>query len=235
MILFIAVIWLIEALSATAAPWVVTSYIEVDISAVPGEPGAAQTITNFVSPTANPLPTALGTATIADEFYSDLDIVEIFLPSDAGSIVNANTISTTTIETDFYVPVTYHPFTTCSGKKWTYITTVSVYVPLPAQPFLTPLATSTSTSSLTVTVDGDPQVETFTTVSALLDPSAIPSDEYSSVSSANEPGGVKLCISPTSTQATVSASATALVSSYGITCGTDNPTCEDCTYYTEYW
>lgn len=232
MISFVAVIWLFEAFLATAAPYVVTSYIEVDIPTVSG---AAQTITNFISPTASPLPTALSTVTISDQAYSYLDVVEIFLPSGAGSVITTNGISTTSIETDFYVPITYHPFSTCSGQKWTYITTVPVYVPVPAQPFLTPLVSSTSATSYTITINGSTQTESYPIISALLNPIDVPSDEYSSISSANQPDGVTLCINPTETETTASESATATVSSYGITCGQDNPTCEDCTYYTEYW
>jgi hypothetical protein len=174
MISFVGVICILEALSAAAAPYVVTSYIEVDISTIPGytlsaftEPGATQTVTNFISRTASPLLTALSTVTISDEFYSYLDVVEVFVPSGAGLVVATNSISTTPIETDFYVPVTYHPYSTFSGKKWTYITTVSIYVPLPAQPFLTPLATSTTTTSSTISIDGLPEAEAFTTVNAL--------------------------------------------------------------------
>lgn len=235
MICFIGVILLLQTLLVTAAPWVVTSYIEIDLVTIAAEPGVTQTtaISNFVTPTASTLPPALSTVTISDQNYSELDVVEIILPSGAGAPMIPN--NSTVIETDFYVPVTYHPFSTCSGKKWTYITTVSVYVPLPAQPFLTPLATSTSITSFTVTVDDTLQVEASTTVTALLDPSDIPSDEYSSISSENQPGGVELCTSPTETKATVSASATGAVSTYGIICGNDNPTCEDCAYYTEYW
>jgi hypothetical protein len=233
MIFFIKLVLLLQSFLVITAPWVVTSYIEVDIITIAAEPGGTERISNFITPTAGSLPPALSIVTISDQNYSDLDVVEIILPSGAGSPITPN--NTIPVGTDFYVPVTYHPFSTCSGKKWTYITTVYVYVPLPAQPFLTPLATSASITSFTITVDGTLQVEASTTVSALLDPSDVPSDEYSSASSENQPGSVELCTSPTETKATISASATAAVSTYGITCGKDNPTCEDCTYYTEYW
>ncbi|KAF8848206.1 hypothetical protein BDZ45DRAFT_681379 [Acephala macrosclerotiorum] len=241
MILRFILILLLEALSIFAAPWVVTSYVEVDISVYSGYTntgigtisgqtysGRTTSTTRFVSPTGTTAPSGLTTLTTTNQYYSDVTVVEIVLPSGSGSTVFASFGGDESAVTEFYVPVTYEPFTTCKSK-WKFATEVPIDVPTPVQPHLTPLAVSTLISNYSVSETSTTFTNYYTTVSALLNPTDVPDDAYKSASSEYQPDGVSLCVSPTTTA--IENTATETVSSEGISCGKDNPTCEGCDYY----
>ncbi|CZR68268.1 uncharacterized protein PAC_18167 [Phialocephala subalpina] len=240
MILQFASILLFKSLSVYAAPWVVTSYVQIDISVYTGytssgigtnpgdtQSGTTYSWTDFISPTGTVAPSGLSTLTTTSG-YSDVNIVEIVLPSGAGSTISPSFGGDDGVVTDFYVPVTYEPFTTCKSK-WKFATEVPISVPSPVQPHLTPITVSTSTSSYSVSEILTTFTNYYTTVSALLNPTDVPDDAYKSASSAYQPDGVSLCVSPTTTA--IENTATETVSSYGISCGKENPQCEGCSYY----
>jgi hypothetical protein len=212
--------------------YVVTSYIEYEpIISTLTKSGSTQlyTITDklAVTPIASSF-SALSTSTetITDEFLS---IVEIVLPSGAGSVISRSAPGTTGANIEYVVVLTYTAASSCTGTSWTISSTVPVYLSSPVTPFITPTSTSVSA---TTEIDFTSTYR-YTDYFAFLNPSDIAYDQLTSLSSEYAPYG---CASPISysygsypTSYSYGSYPTGLPDPSTVPCSSENPSCTNCT------
>ena len=222
------------------APWVVTSYYEVDI-VTPYSTGRTITISLPISPTVAVLPSPITVSTSIGA--EDLTVVEIVLPSGAGAQQTYDPSHLSAPLREFYVMVTYSTIETCIGTtlELTTTSTLSLFVPFEVKSILNGSTIGTST----MTDFGD----NFEIISILANPSDIDPSVLSSASSLYAPytwnsscthstttfktATVSLSASRTATAATSTATFDGTTED-NIKCGKSNPNCDGCTYWVEY-
>ncbi|KAI9851523.1 MAG: hypothetical protein M1838_003477 [Thelocarpon superellum] len=188
--LFVA--WSASCTLVRAAPWLATNYYGVITSTfAPGftnglvtESPILDTDTVSITPTATPLPTPLSTSTSIDSFESVTE-VNLYFGAGAGTAVS-ETIDFSLLVTDYYVNLTYTAPSSCTDK-WTLTTAAQVFVPGEAANAVTATATSTSVGSV---------LNAMTVINAFVNPTALPSDVLSSISSQNSYLGIYPCTPP---------------------------------------
>lgn len=219
----LALLWLGHILPIFAAPgWVVTSYIDysyytihqyTDIDDTPQlttRTFAATTETMILNISPTKTFSALSTITTDAGYNHHLTLVEVVVPTDAGALITHDPYANVKNVTNFYVPITYKPATSCK-VTWIYITTVRINIPDAVETYLTPLPLTTITSTVLYTYTSPSSTRTaeiLTYAEALLNPADIPDDVYSSISSDNKPYQIAYCSSPTKTTTSIKATST---------------------------
>ncbi|RDW78250.1 hypothetical protein BP5796_06102 [Coleophoma crateriformis] len=199
---------------AAPAPYVVTSYVQVSVYTYGGEsdayttyPTTEYTYTEEVVPTATPVTNAISTATDASS-YADVTLVNIILPPGSGRTTTANYDGySSTTSTSYVVPVTYTPSATCTGQNWTFVTNLPVDIPSIVQTQLTPATITPTVASYTYYYDNN-RITRTTAMIAVLDPTDVPADTISSLSSDYAPYYMSYCYTPTTYCETSLATAT---------------------------
>lgn len=200
-------------ISAAPAPYIVTSYVEVSVYTYAGEtdtyttyPATEYTFTDEVIPTATPVANAISTATDASS-YAEVTIVNIILPPGSGRTTTADYSDYTPASyTSYVVPVTYTPSAICTSQNWTFVTNVPIDIPSIVQTQLTPATISPTVSTYTYYYDSG-RISRSTVMLAILNPTDVPADSLSSVSSENEPYYMRYCYTPTTYCQTISSTA----------------------------
>jgi len=189
------------ALGVSAAPYFVTTYIELSVYTEDGFTNSRTTIpetiyteTEAVVP-ATPV-SAIATITTAAE-YTHVTILDVVVAS--GKPVSYN-YDSTYIDTSYVVPVTYTPDPTCTGHNWTYTTNVPVYVPGIVS--LSPVTVSSSATTYSY-LHYNPTPTT--NLVAVLNPTDVNADDLASASSEYAPYGISYCYTPTTYCPTASA------------------------------
>lgn len=194
------------ALQASAAPYIVTNFVELSIYTEPGftnlrttEPASLFTYTRTVEPASS----VNGISTItASENYAEVTIIDIVV---SGPIAT-KTPSTSTyditdpdfystymdIQTQYVVPITYLPNSSCTSQSWTWSTNVPVDIPSIVS--LSPVSLSTSTSVYSYQFLNP---TTTTEVFAILNPTDVAAADLSSASEEGKPYGLSYCYTPT--------------------------------------
>lgn len=244
--MFLALIGLLQAISVSGEPWVVTSYMQESFITAPGTTLA--TSTNFIVP-ASPVPPALATETIIEtgDDYVRLTKIHILLPPTVK--VATTTLapsSQSSLPTYYHVPITYTPQSKCSAT-WEYVTIVQILVPPEVRPQLVPwtiITSSTTYRSPWGTLTGT-DISASTEIDAVLYPTDVADDVYFSASLFALPNQIRSCEHPAISQPTttyppgpsraVPTKPVTGVSTYGIKCGADNPQCIFCFKVKQNW
>ncbi|KXX78588.1 hypothetical protein MMYC01_204479 [Madurella mycetomatis] len=160
---------------ALATIWSVTSYFVLSAISEPLRSTCTEscrmwtyttvlTVAPKVTPTASPISSRTTTDT-----YDDVEVVSLYVPG--GAVPESDIITTTDdynpdVYTNYMVPVTWTAPETCTSS-FTVATYASVDVPYQVTPYLTPTATSTSTTVYS-------SDSTITWLTMVLDPTDIP-------------------------------------------------------------
>ncbi|KFY82372.1 hypothetical protein V500_10588 [Pseudogymnoascus sp. VKM F-4518 (FW-2643)] len=189
-----------------ASPYVVTSYFENIVSKYDDytyrgaytttiEEGRTVTRLVNVKPTATAIST-LSVATATDEYYSDVTVVNVLLPTGAGEPVtyDYSATATTTSYYGYYFHLSYTASSSCA-TPWVYTTTAGAYLP----PMITPTPTSVSTSYSQYQAFGTTRTYYF----AFIDPTILPASSLSSIKSEYAPYFTASCTVPYSYQTDV--------------------------------
>lgn len=199
------------AICVSAAPYIVTTYVELSVYTDDGftdlettVPESVYTYTEAVVP-ATPV-SAIATLTASAE-YADVTILEVVVES--GSPVTQNDYDSTYIETSYVVPITYTPDPTCTSQNWTYTTNVPVYVPDIVS--LTPVTISSSATTISYLYYNPTPT---TDLVAVLNPTDVNADNLASASSEYMPYGMSYCYTPTSYCASGTASAASCTTTF---------------------
>ena len=238
---------LLHAICISAAPYIVTSYIEVSAYTYSGRtdsyttrPASVDHETEAVIPMATPVLNALSTST-DDLSYAEVTIIDAILPFGSGatpSINNDYESYSTPTYTSYVVPITYTPSPTCTGQSWTFVTNVPVEVPLIVQTQFSPITVSASATTYSY---ADGRLTRTTAMVAILNPTDISADDLASASSEGQPDGLSSCYTPTTycaTQLSVPTCTTAFTYDYGTlgSSGSSNYPAEyDSCYYGDCW
>ena len=198
------------ALSVLAAPYVVTTYVEISVYTEEAftdfettVPASLDTETFSVVPAT---PVSAITTLTASAGYADVTLVEIVVPSGAPASENYD-YDSSYVDTSYVVPVTYTPEATCTSQNWTLTTTVPVFVPFIVS--LAPVTVSTSASTISY-----PTPLTAIYVVAVLNPADVDADDLAAASSDNMPYEMSDCYTPTSYCATGTASAASCTTTF---------------------
>ncbi|KAJ5261452.1 hypothetical protein N7478_012047 [Penicillium angulare] len=211
-----------------ARPWIVTeAYEQVRVTEYDyyyeTEDPTITTSIQEIQPTISPLPEALSTITSIDS-SSDVTIIQKLYPTSVGTPVYYNYYDDDTDEyhyTVYVVNITYTAPTSCSSD-WTTTSAVPVYPPDGVESLLPTTARSTSVS----VDDSEPfSPTTYTYDYIFVEPTQVPSDTYSYLSSEYYPATMEdTCGYPYNSDSSSSSSSSSSNS--------------DCTYYygcSGYW
>jgi len=192
------------ALTVSAAPYIVTSYVVLSVYTESAytyyggrstEPESYRTYTDGVAkPTASVSVLSTMTESAA---YADVTIVYEVLES--GSPVSRTYASNdlSAVYTSYVVPITYSADSTCSGQSWTLSTNVPVTLPAIITP--TPVTAITSTTTYPYGYYKEPQ-QTY--VVAVLNATDVDASQVASASSYYAPSYMEYCYTPTTTCST---------------------------------
>ncbi|CAG8960342.1 hypothetical protein HYFRA_00012416 [Hymenoscyphus fraxineus] len=200
---------LLHALNVLAAPYIVTSYVELSVHT---QYNGVKTYTKPVvlPSTITAPPSAIATSTRADKYYTHVSIVDIVLSPGLGKSPSYDyEDSEDVLYTTYMVPLTFNAPTSCSSTSWAFTTTVAVYIPPPVRGKIN--AATLSTSASTYTYEHRNPVPT-TNVIAILNPTDVDPSDLASASSKHSryyyytrytsPGGLNTLASPTSSSET---------------------------------
>ncbi|OBT63744.1 hypothetical protein VE03_06149 [Pseudogymnoascus sp. 23342-1-I1] len=189
--------------TVVASPYVVTSYYENKVSTYDDytyegvyttSVEAGDTITRLVNvkPTATAIST-LSADTTTDDYYDDVTIVNVLVPTGVGEPITYDRYATTTTTSyyGYYIKLSYTAPTSCA-TEWVYTTSAGAYLP----PMITPTPTSVSTRLTQYEAFG----ETSTYLYAFIDPTVLPTSSLSSIKSNYAPYFTSSCTVPSSYQ-----------------------------------
>jgi hypothetical protein len=179
----------------SAAPWIVTSYYELDLYTAEGYTDTDFGITYSatiesqiveITPTASVSPLTTSTIVISNDEYDGgpITVVEVLFPSvpaaAAATTTTMEAVATSTrVYTSYYVNLVYTAPASCS-TSWVSTTAVPVDVPYEIEGAIKPTSVSTSYS----TDNSQPfQPVTITQAMAYIAPSQLPSSSLSELSS----------------------------------------------------
>ncbi|CZR56413.1 uncharacterized protein PAC_06301 [Phialocephala subalpina] len=183
------------AISVSAAPYIVTSYVVLSVYTEDGFTNSRTTypesLYTYTRPVVPATPVNAITTITTDASYAEVTIVDIVVESGSRVSYTYNTDSTY-LDTSYVVPVTYTPDATCTSQNWTFTTNVPIYIPDIVS--LTPV--TTSLSATTYSYLGYRPTPT-TDVIAVLNPTDVNADDLASASSEYAPYGMSYCYTPT--------------------------------------
>lgn len=200
------------ALCASAAPYIVTTYVELsvyteDYGYTDSEttiPASVYTYTDAVIP-ATPV-SAIATLT-ESAGYADVTVIQVVVES--GSAVTQNNYDSSYTQISYVVPVTYTPEPTCTSQNWTFTTNVPVYVP----DIVSLPAVTTFTSATTISYEYYSPTPT-TGLVAVVNPTDVDASDLAAASSEYMPYGLSYCYTPTTSCATGTASAASCTTTF---------------------
>lgn len=232
---------LLHALCASAAPYLITSYLELSVytrtgttrTGITTRSESLITYTEEVQlpATVTAAPAAITTYTTADSYYTHVSVVNVVLSKGVGETIPYATYKTDTetinsYYTTYMVPVTYHAPASCAATSWDFVATVSVYVPPPVRTLITPATITTTVSTYSVAhLNPSPTTRVY----VILDPKDVDVDDLSSASSsyATQNPRITRCTSPTSSSA--------LATSTGSSGSSSGSTSSSSGYYSGYY
>jgi uncharacterized membrane protein YgcG len=129
--------------------------------------------------------------TTVNQYYEDVTMVNILLPTGAGEVITRDYSTTTTSYYGYYIKLSYTAPTACA-TQWVYTTTAGAYLP----PMITPTPTSVSTSVSQYEAFGEKKTFYF----AFIDPAILPTASLSSIKSNYAPYFTTSCTVPYSYQ-----------------------------------
>ncbi|KAH6719747.1 hypothetical protein BKA61DRAFT_593427 [Leptodontidium sp. MPI-SDFR-AT-0119] len=197
------------ALTVSAAPYIVTSYVVLSVytesafTYLRGSTTIPESVYTYTSNVAKPTAAVSVLSTLTESAaYADVTVVYEVLES--GSPVSRTPASDylTGVYTSYFIPITYSAASTCSGQDWTFSTNVPVTLPAIITP--TPVTATTSTTTYPYGYYNEPQ-QTY--VVAILNATDVDADEVAYASSLYEPSSMAYCYTPTTTCSTPTGSA----------------------------
>ena len=219
-----------------STPYAVTEYYQVltvteeeattinyDTDFAYTRPPFLDTTTQYITPTATALPSALGGKTSTDS-YNDVTVVQVHLPTGAGKPIQTQSDDSTT---RILVPVTYSECTTySSGNSY-------VIPPITKSPmiYLTPpVAAKMSVLSTFVSHESKSYYTTTSTYEvAVIDPKGLDPVDFASLSNGAQPMS---CLTATATvDYRHACEVGSRVRMEGKGCGELNPCCYDCSEF----
>ncbi|CAG8978762.1 hypothetical protein HYALB_00012747 [Hymenoscyphus albidus] len=177
---------LLHAIDVLAAPYIVTSYVELSVYT---QYNGVKTYTKPVvlPSTITAPPTAIATSTRADTYYTHVSIVDIVLsPGVRKSHSYDYEDSEDALYRTYMVPLTFNAPTSCSSTSWAFTTTVEIYIPPPVRGKIS--AATLSTSASTYTYEHCNPVPT-TDVIAILNPTDVEPSDLASLNALATPTG----------------------------------------------
>ncbi|KAG4424955.1 hypothetical protein IFR04_001926 [Cadophora malorum] len=186
------------ALTASAAPYIVTSYVVISVEAYTYYGGSSTDLYTDTSVVASPTASVSVLSTLTESAaYADVTVVYNVLAS-GDSISRTYYTGTEDIPyTSYVVPITYSADATCS-QNWTYSTNVPVSFPAIITP--TPVTATTSATTYAYGYGYNKPQETY--VIAVLNASDVDAAEVASASSYYAPSYLSYCYTPTTTCST---------------------------------
>ncbi|KAK0124548.1 hypothetical protein ONS95_009496 [Cadophora gregata] len=219
------------ALTASAAPYIVTSYVVISVETFTYY-GSTELYTE-TSVVAKPTASVSVLSTLTESAaYADVTVVYEVLQSGQPTSRTYNTGTDEVLYTSYVVPITYSADATCS-QDWTYSTNVPVSLPAVIKP--TPVTATTSTTTHPYGYGYSKPQETF--VVAVLNASDVDAAEVASASSAYAPSYISYCYyTPTTTCSTPTGTAAQCTTTFVYDSSSSNRGSfyED-PYYTGYW
>ncbi|OBT94494.1 hypothetical protein VE01_07193 [Pseudogymnoascus verrucosus] len=182
-----------------ASPFVVTSYYENKVTTYSDytyirsyttsiDFGPTYTRIVPVKPT-NTAAAPLSIDTTVDQYYTDVTVVNVLLPTGAGEVITRDYSATSYY--DYYIKLSYTAPTSCA-TEWVYTTTANADLP----PMITPTPTSVSTSVSQYQAFGTKTTYYF----AYIDPAILPTSSLASIKSEYAPYFTSSCTVPYSYQ-----------------------------------
>lgn len=200
------------ALTVSAAPYIVTSYVVLSVyteSAYTYDYAGStstypESLYTYTSQVAKPTASVPVLSTVTESAaYADVTIVYEVLES--GSPISRTRASDylSAVYTYYVIPITYSADPTCS-QTWTYSTNVPITLPAIITP--TPVTATTSVTTYTYGYGSEPQ-QTY--VVAILNATDVNAEDVAYASSVYAPSYASYCYTPTTTCSTPTATGSA--------------------------